>query len=85
MVMRYLIPSGWMGCERHCIKKKAWKKCSVYGDDGEKFGLSPWTHDGIYTKGVARKFFNEIKETLTDYKQELPSDYIAYIPALGRI
>ena len=37
-------------------------RCLTYGDDGEKFGLWPGTHEWVYGKGWLRDFFRLLSE-----------------------
>ncbi len=87
MVMRYLIPfrmvEDVIGHLRH--EASLGRNVAVYGDDGEKFGLWPGTHEWVIEKGWLEKFFNAIENNSDWLKTTLPSDYIATYPPLGRI
>jgi 4-alpha-glucanotransferase len=87
MVMRYLIPfrmvEDVIGHLRH--EESLGRNIAVYGDDGEKFGLWPGTHEWVIEKGWLEKFFNGIENNGDWLKTTLPSDYIASYPPIGRI
>jgi alpha-amylase len=87
MVMRYLIPfrmvEDVIGHLRH--EESLGRNIAVYGDDGEKFGLWPGTHEWVIQKGWLEKFFSAIESNSDWLKTMLPSEYIATYPPLGRI
>jgi 4-alpha-glucanotransferase len=87
MVMRYLIPfrmvEDVIGHLRH--EESLGRNIAVYGDDGEKFGLWPGTHEWVIEKGWLEKFFSAVENNSEWLKTMLPSDYIATYPPLGRI
>jgi 4-alpha-glucanotransferase len=87
IVMRYLIPfrmvEDVIGHLRH--EESLGRNIAVYGDDGEKFGLWPGTHEWVIEKGWLEKFFNAVENNGDWLKTTLPSDYIASYPPIGRI
>jgi 4-alpha-glucanotransferase len=87
MVMRYLIPfrmvEDVIGHLRH--EESLGRNVAVYGDDGEKFGLWPGTHEWVIEKGWLENFFSAIENNSEWLKTTLPSDYLASYPPLGRI
>jgi alpha-amylase len=58
---------------------------TVFGDDGEKFGLWPGTYDHVYTKGWLRTFFEYLEENRTWLKTTTFSEYLSHKPPKGRI
>lgn len=87
MVMRYMIPFRLVDDVIAHLKAQAdmGRRLAVYGDDGEKFGLWPGTHEWVIRKGWLEKFFNAIEENREWLQTTLPGDYIASNPPLGRI
>jgi hypothetical protein len=59
--------------------------CITYGDDGEKFGLWPGSHEIAYAQGWLSDFF-EACETNADWLETVPPDaYMDRYPPTGRI
>lgn len=87
MVMRYLIPfrmiNDVIGHLRH--EESLGRNIAVYGDDGEKFGLWPGTHEWVIEKGWLESFFKAVEDNGEWLKTTLPSDYLASYHPLGRI
>ena len=56
----------------------------IYGDDGEKFGGWPGTHEWVIEKGWLERFFTDLEE---EGAVELmsPADYLGRFPPSGRI
>lgn len=48
----------------------------TYGDDGEKFGEWPWTHDWVYKKGWLNNFFKELSKNKYWLKTVTFSEYL---------
>jgi alpha-amylase len=57
----------------------------TYGDDAEKFGEWPWTHEWVYKKGWLNHFFNELVKNNKWLKTVTFSEYLASHEALGMI
>ncbi len=59
----------------------------TYGDDGEKFGLWPKTHEWVWERGWLEEFFATITRAQEDGRMRtaLPSDILRTEPARGRI
>ncbi len=87
MVMRYLIPfrlvDDVIGHLRH--EESLGRNIAVYGDDGEKFGLWPGTHEWVIKKGWLEKFFFAVEDNEDWLKTSLPSEYLSANPPKGRI
>ncbi len=87
MVMRYLIPfkpvEDVIGHLRH--EEGLGRNVAVYGDDGEKFGLWPGTHEWVIQKGWLEHFFSAVEDSGEWLKTTLPRDYLASNPPKGRI
>lgn len=58
---------------------------AVYGDDGEKFGMWPGTHEWVIQKGWLRDFFRAIGESGDWLATMKPADYLADNPPAERI
>ena len=56
----------------------------VYGDDGEKFGLWPGTHDRLYREGWLRRFLNLLSNE-KDVETALPSEVLDAVPPRDRV
>src|SRR4030042_1242012 len=87
MVMRYMIPFRLVEDVIAHLKAQAdmGRRLAVYGDDGEKFGLWPGTHEWVIKKGWLEKFFNAIEENREGLQTKLPGEFWASNPPLGRI
>ncbi len=87
MVMRYLIPfrtvQDVIGHLRH--EESLGRNVAVYGDDGEKFGLWPGTHEWVIEKGWLNDFFTALEDNGDCISTTLPGEYLASNPPLGRI
>jgi len=86
--LRYLIPfkepdeiSGylWETKERNpgCLL--------VYGDDGEKFGGWPGTHDWVYTRGWLERFFTMLSENREWIELITPRQALDRINPMGKV
>ncbi|MEX2239026.1 MAG: alpha-amylase/4-alpha-glucanotransferase domain-containing protein [Dehalococcoidia bacterium] len=57
----------------------------VMGDDGEKFGSWPGTHEYVWKKGWMSRFFAAVKEN-QDWLTTVPvGEYVKSHPSLGRV
>jgi alpha-amylase len=57
----------------------------VYGDDGEKFGGWPGTHDWVYNKGWLKRFFAMLTENRDWIDLITPSQVLENLNPLGKI
>ena len=85
--LRYLIPFrpvaeilGWLK-ERHA----AGQKLLVFGDDGEKFGLWPGTHEWVYGAGWLEQFLAAIEEARSWLKPTTLEEAARALPPSGRV
>ncbi|HOI45220.1 MAG TPA: DUF1926 domain-containing protein, partial [Candidatus Aminicenantes bacterium] len=87
--LRYLIPFRSLDEIRaHFAKIESLGGSAILGDDGEKFGLWPGTHDWVYAKGWLRKFLEFIESgdsgvrtlTFSEYCDAVPPGGRAYLP-----
>lgn len=58
--------------------------CAVMGDDCEKFGVWPGTHDLCYTRGWLVHFIQAIEAEADWLEMALPGEFIAANPPAGR-
>ncbi len=87
MIMRYLIPFKPVEEVIAHLRslKGTGKKVVVYGDDGEKFGLWPGTHEWVIQKGWLRNFFGALSENEEWLETRLPGDVIDEMASRGRL
>ncbi len=85
--MRYLIPFKPVDEVMAHLKslEQSGKAVAVYGDDCEKFGLWPGTHEWVIQKGWLKRFFEAIEENGSWLKTGHPDEFVKETPALGRI
>ncbi len=57
----------------------------TYGDDGEKFGEWPWTHNWVYKKGWLNNFFRELSKNKDWLKMVTFSEYLNMYPPLKEV
>ncbi len=57
----------------------------VYGDDGEKFGLWPGTHEWVFEKGWLLRFFQALLENRNWITLMTFSEYLDRFPPTGRV
>ena len=87
MEMRYFIPFKpvddvinhlkWLNDQGRCLV--------VYGDDGEKFGVWPGTHEWVIKQGWLEKFFQSVQENRDWLEMILPGKVIETSSPLGRV
>jgi 4-alpha-glucanotransferase len=58
---------------------------TVFGDDGEKFGLWPGTYDHVYRSGWLRNFFEYLEENKTWLKTVTFEEYVSKNHPKGRV
>jgi len=86
--LRYTIP--WATVEEviDYLRQEATEagtKVAVMGDDGEKFGLWPGTHEHVWRKGWMERFFAALAENADWLQLITPGEYARAFPALGRV
>jgi hypothetical protein len=87
MIMRYLIPFKPVDEVMAHLRamEKDGRRVAVYGDDGEKFGLWPGTHEWVIKKGWLEKLFTSISHSSDWLRTVLPGDFVASTRPLGRV
>ncbi len=87
MIMRYLIPFRFVEDVIAHLKAQAdmGRTLAMYGDDCEKFGLWPGTHEWVIKKGWLERFFKAIEDNTEWLRTTLPGDFLETTPPLGRI
>ena len=87
IIMRYLIPfkpvEEVIGHLREMMDQGY--TTAVYGDDGEKFGMWPGTHDWVIKKGWLERFFAALEANKEWLNTVLPGIYVNENPPLGRL
>ncbi len=61
------------------------KRVLVFGDDGEKFGLWPDTHDWVWNQGWFENFMKQLRDNSEWLQVHKPSSIIENFDPLGRI
>jgi hypothetical protein len=56
-----------------------------FGDDGEKFGIWPETHEWVYEKGWLKSFFTALSENQSWLHLRLPHKALAERPPVGTV
>jgi len=56
-----------------------------FGDDGEKFGVWPGTHEHVYQNGWLRRFFDALVANRDWLAVVTPTEALDQVPPLGRI
>ncbi len=71
-------------------KKEQGVKAITFGDDGEKFGLWPGTHQWVYKEGWLDRFFSAIEsqdwietQTFSDFINKNASSGMIYLPCVS--
>jgi 4-alpha-glucanotransferase len=87
MIMRYMIPFRLVGDVIRHLKEQydIGRKIALYGDDIEKFGLWPGTHEWVIKKRWLDTFFSSLEQNTAWLQTELPKEYLSSNPSLGRI
>ncbi len=57
----------------------------VFGDDGEKFGTWPGTHQHVYTNGWLAQFFEALESSRDWLRVTTPTEAIESVPPLGKL
>jgi len=85
--LRYLIPFGKVGDVIAYLRDAASVHPSgvaAMGDDMEKFGVWPGTHEHCYKDGWLSDFFTALEENSDWLQVSTPGDYLATHTPLGR-
>ena len=87
MVMRYMIPFRLVEDVISHLKSQEdmGRTVALYGDDVEKFGLWPGTHEWVLEKGWLETFFSSLESNTGWLQTSLPRDYVSSTPPMGRI
>jgi len=86
--LRYLIPFREPEETRQYLQDIAGRhpgSLLVYGDDGEKFGGWPGTHDWVYTRGWLDRFFGMLRDNREWIELITPSQALDMMQPLGKI
>jgi 4-alpha-glucanotransferase len=87
MIMRYMIPFRLVEDVIRHLKEQydMGREVALYGDDIEKFGLWPGTHEWVIKKKWLDTFFSSLEQNTAWLKTTLPKEYVASNPPIGRI
>ena len=86
--LRYLIPFGKVEDTIEHFQEMAERypeSVLVHGDDGEKFGSWPETHQHVYADKWLHRFFDALSENSDWLITTTPSEVIGTLPPLGKI
>lgn len=67
------------------LKEKGDNHAAIFADDGEKFGVWPYTYHSVYEEGWLRRFFDLIKENLSWIEPMPLGNFASRYKPLGRI
>jgi 4-alpha-glucanotransferase len=85
--LRYLIPFHTVEENLEFLRAVAARHpggCAVMGDDTEKFGVWPGTHDLCYKEGWLERFFRMLREQSDWLELATPGEYLDRTAPLGR-
>jgi 4-alpha-glucanotransferase len=87
MTMRYMIPFRLVEDVVRHLKEQydMGRKIALYGDDIEKFGLWPGTHEWVIKKKWLDTFFSSLEQNTAWLQTELPKNFVSSNQPLGRI
>jgi 4-alpha-glucanotransferase len=87
MIMRYMIPFRLVEDVISHLKAQndMGRGVALYGDDVEKFGLWPGTHEWVLEKGWLETFFSSLESNAEWLQTALPKEYLSSTPPIGRI
>lgn len=83
--LRYAIPFREPEETMAAIRSGGPGRTLTYGDDGEKFGVWPETHDWVWGKGWLKRFFELLERDESGVELLLPSEQLDRHPASGRV
>jgi hypothetical protein len=85
--LRYIIPFAQVSETIEFLREHATEdgtRCAVFHDDGEKFGVWPYTYQSVYEKGWLVDFFTALEENADWLRTRTYSEYIAMAKPAGR-
>lgn len=85
--LRYLVPFAPVAETIEFLREHATedgKRCAVFHDDGEKFGVWPYTYQTVYEKGWLEEFFGALESNASWIKTQTYSEYIDSARPAGR-
>jgi 4-alpha-glucanotransferase len=87
MIMRYMIPFRLVEDVINHLRTENDKgrNIALYGDDIEKFGLWPGTHEWVIEKKWLDTFFSSLEQNASWLQTQLPKEYVSLNQPLGRI
>ena len=87
MIMRYMIPFRLVDDVISHLRSQndMGRTLALYGDDVEKFGLWPGTHEWVIQKKWLDTFFSAIERNSEWLQTTLPGEYVSATPPVGRI
>ena len=83
--LRYAIPFSEAEAAVEAIRSVGPGRTVTYGDDGEKFGVWPETHEWVWDKGWLKRFFELLEDPAQGIDLVLPSEQVDRYPATGRV
>lgn len=83
--LRYAIPFREPAAALEAITSAGPGRTIIYGDDGEKFGVWPETHEWVWGKGWLKRFFQLLEDPDSGVELLLPSEQIDRYPPTGRV
>jgi alpha-amylase len=83
--LRYAIPFSEPDRALDAIRSVGPGKTVTYGDDGEKFGIWPETHEWVWGKGWLERFFEALTRPDGQIELLLPCEQLDRYPATGRV
>jgi alpha-amylase/alpha-mannosidase (GH57 family) len=60
------------------------RRCAVFHDDNEKFGVWPGTYNSVYEEGWLERFFHALRDNSDWIHSVTYSEFIDRVPPLGR-
>ena len=83
--LRYAIPFREPEAALAAVRSAGPGRTVTYGDDGEKFGVWPETHEWVWGKGWLRRFFELLERPESGVELLLPSEQLDRHSATGRV
>ncbi len=83
--LRYAIPFHEPLDAMEAIKSAGPGRTVTYGDDGEKFGVWPETHEWVWEKGWLKRFFELLEDPEQGVELVLPSEQLDNYAPSGRV